>query len=142
MKKDNKIISFRKKTNIISFEEARKNRKKTKKDHYQLLTSITLNIKRDIERYTTDLYSSNLKLTKEQTLEILKVVFLDLSAQTGGYIKVKKEDTYNLSITLHYYDDVDNPEDFKYIYDPPSLDKEDLANYLFEFLGVYDYLIT
>lgn len=59
MKKDNKIISFRKKTNIISFEEARKNRTNCEKSHYQLLTSITININREGERYTCDAYFSN-----------------------------------------------------------------------------------
>lgn len=127
MENNNKIIPFKQKI-----------RSKSK---FRLKTEISIYICRNDQTCTCDCHSSDTNTTVEEIMEILNKILKKISKQVSK-IEIKKKDSYKLTFTLLYYEDIYNSHNFKYICLPNDIKLEKLAEYLYTFISIYEYKKT
>ena len=119
MKKDNKIISFEKRNKV----------------DFKLKAKISIQIKRQDERFTLNWYSPDKALSEEQMYLMQLNILQDLTKDVE-YIIYKEKESYETEITLLYYEK--NSRKFKYICIPQDIKKEKLIEYLMVSTSLYE----
>ena len=120
---DNKVISFKDK------------KQKFKEKRYELKAQISVYISRCNDTYYIGCSSLD-DISMQDIYKILNRIFREITKEVQ-LIKYKKEDTYEVSFTLLYFEKGAS-QHVKYICNPPSITKEKLAEYLWLFLNIYE----
>lgn len=123
MENDNKIIPFKQKTR--------------QKSEFRLKAEISIYICRDGKRYTCDCSSPN-NITPEGIIEILEKILKRISKEITK-IEIEKNDYYEITFTLLYYEDIKNRNNYKYLCLSQDIKLEKLAEYLYTFINIYKY---
>lgn len=119
MQKDDKIISFRKRS----------------KRSFELKATISIHVKRHNEEHAVSWESPNKELSQEQ-LYVIQTKILSNLINTVDFIRYKKVDTYDVEFTLLYFEK--SRRKFKYICIPQNIKKENLVEYLMVSINMYE----
>lgn len=119
MKKDNKIISF----------------KKFKKAEFKLKAQISIHILRKDESYILNWYSPDKTLSEEDIYLIQSNILSDLTKKVNK-IEYKKSECYEIEFTLLYYEK--SKRDFSFICIPQDIKNEKLIEYLYLSTSIYE----
>lgn len=82
--------------------------------------------------------ASDSTLSVDNIYLILKSILIDLSNKVTE-IPIKKEDTYEKTFTLYYYENANKKNDIKYLCIPQNITNEKLAEYLFIMTNMYEF---
>ena len=120
---------------IVYFRKRGKIRKNTeKKAIYHFCYSMSFKICFDKEKCRANLISVDKSLTEKYIRKVLYKILADLADKIHTFdVEINKK--YCICFTIFYYENKDDENDFKYMWYPCNLSKDELAKYIYVFLS-------